>query len=404
MGWLKRRREQRQLLTLSDPAFLDFFGLGRGNSGVFVSEHTALTLSAVWRAVNLIAGTIAGLPLKTFRTLPDDTRERVASFLDSPAGPDSLTPFAWIELVLVHLLLHGNAFLLHRRDQIGRLIGLDPIHPNQVSVERDTNVAGGRLFRVTTNDGETVNLDARTMKHVMGLSTDGVRGISVISAARDSLGTYTAGERSAARMFANGMLVSGLVTPREGEDLTEDDAIQIKESLRAKVLGSENAGDIAVVNRSLDFQKWMLTSEEAQFLESRAFQVEDVARWFGIAPHLLMQTEKQTSWGTGIEEQHRALSRHTLMPWTSRLEQALSTLLNGNRFAEFDHSGLQQPNLKDEINTLVLQVQNSLLTVNEARRIRNLPPVPDGDIPAFARDLEATPIGFDPEDVEPEVE
>ena len=118
-----------------------------------------------------------------------------------------------------------------------------------------------------------------------------------------------------------------------------------------------------------------MTAADAQFLESRAFQIEEVARWFGVPPHLLMQTDKQTSWGTGVEEQNNGLSRFTIHPWTTRIEQALSRLLPSTQWVEFDFASLERPTPEDEINLIIAQVNAGILTVDEARALRNLPPL-----------------------------
>lgn len=346
-------------------------------SGQVVSEQTALTLSAVYRSVTLIAGAVAGLPLRTLRDNPDGTRERVASFLDNPAGPDRLTPFEWKELVMIHLLLHGNAFLLHVYNAGGALAGLQPIHPCAVAVERNEEAVGGKLFRVTLENGTVRVFSGLDMTHLTGPMTDGLVGLSPISIARNSFGTAIAGDRAAGRMFANGALISGMVTTED--DVTEDEALVIKRGLRTSVQGEENAGDVAFINRNLKFTPWQLSPEDAQFLQSRAFQIEEVSRWYGVPPHLLGQSEKSTSWGTGIEEQNRGLARYTLATWTERMQQRLSRLIANPRFVEFDYSALLQPSPEVEIGLLVQQITNGLLTPNEARRIRNLPAVAGGD-------------------------
>jgi HK97 family phage portal protein len=151
--------------------------------------------------------------------------------------------------------------------------------------------------------------------------------------------------------------------------------------LNAKLTGVENAGAIAVINRKLKFTPWTLSNEDAQFLQSRQFQIEEIARWFGIPPFELMQTDKQTSWGTGIEAQQRGLARTVLSPWANRLEQRLSRLLPKNQFAEFEFAALERGNPADEIRLLIEQVNAGLLTKNEARAIRNLPPLPEGPAP-----------------------
>lgn len=376
VAWWNRKPRERSLVSISDPALAEFFGLNRSFAGVSVSETTALSLSAVWRAVSLISGTIASLPMRTLRDTSDGSRQRVPSFLDEPAGPDGVTRYEWVELVLVHLLIHGNAFLLHLYNGGGGLVGLLPIHPLQVSVEL-APVPGGKRFRVTLDDGTVRDLTSEDLTHIPAMGVDGCRGLSPISVARNSLGTAVQGDRAAARAFANGFMVSGIVTPEE--EVTEAEARQIKEGLREKVTGTENAGDIAVINRKLKFTQWSMSAEDAQFLESRQFQIEEIARWYGIPPFALMQTDKQTSWGQGIEAQQRGLARQVLGPWATRIEQRLSRRLPRGQFCEFDFSGLERGTPESEISLLIQQVGAGLLTVNEARAIRNLDPVPGGD-------------------------
>lgn len=386
MGWLNRRtatpppprpEDQRSLLSIGDPAFASYFGLGTPNySGVTIGEGTALSISAVWRAVSLISGAIASLPARAVMANDDGTRERIPSWVDEPAGPDGLTRFEFWELVLVHLLLHGNAFCLHVRNGAGAMVGLFPVHPMAVSIEVDPRTML-KTYQVTLDDGEVRVYDSTGLLHIPALSTDGIRGLSPIATARNSLGTAIAGDRAAANMFSNGPLISGMVTPED--DLEEDDAKAIKASLDAKMNGYENAGSIAVINRKLKFTPWTMSHEDAQFLGSRQFQIEEIARWYGVPPHQLMQTEKQTSWGTGVAEQNRGLSRTTLGPWAARIEQRVSRLMSGNRRLEFDFAGLERPTPEQEINLLIKQVRGGLMTVNEARAVRNMGPLNGGD-------------------------
>jgi len=375
MNWWRRWRQPRNTMSISDPKLIEYFNLSQNYAGVQVSEHSALGLSAVYRSCALISGTIAGLPLRTLRDV-EGTRTRINSFLDDPGAADGLQPFNWRETVLLHLLLHGNAYLQHRYNGAGAIAGLRPVHPLAVTPEW-ADVPGGKRFKATFIDGTRKDFDARTMTQVMGMSLDGLAGLSPISIARNGLGTAIAADRAAAKMFATGALHSGMVTPEE--DVTEDEAKTIKASLNAKVSGWENAGEIAVVNRRLKFTPWTMSMEDAQFLESRAFQIEEIARWYGVPPHLLMQTEKQTSWGTGVAEQNRGLSRFTLSPYTARIEQALSGLLRPSKFVEFDYAGLLKPAPEQEIPLLISQVEAGLMTVNEFRKFRGMDPVPGGD-------------------------
>lgn len=373
MAWFKRGQVEERSYSIADPATAELLGMGLPNlAGVAVNEYSTLGLSAVYRAVSLISGSIATLPMRTIEAQGGRT-ERVPSWLDTPGGPDGLTAFEWKETVLAHLLLHGNAFCAHVYGGAGQLVGVQPIHPQAVSVY--WHPVGGKTFKVTLNDGTVREFDQNTMTHIPALSTDGIRGLSPIQVARNSFGTSIAGERSAARMFANGALVSGIVTPED--DMTEADAKTIKESLRAKMQGESNAGDIAVINRKLKFTPWSMNANDAQWLESRQFQVEEVARWYGVPVHLLAQTDKQTSWGTGVSEQNRGLARYTLTSWTTRMEERLTRLLPIGRNCQFDYTQFVQPDPETEIKLLIDQVNAGLLTKDEAREIRNMPPLPD---------------------------
>jgi HK97 family phage portal protein len=283
--------------------------------------------------------------------------------------------------VVWHLVLQGNAYLVHMFNGAGALVGAQPIHPLAVTVEWDETRPGGKKYTALLIDGSKREYDATTMTQIMGPSLDGLRGMSLVERARTSIGLGLAGDQSAGRLFSGGALISGLVTPEE--DITEDEAKDLKSQIRAKMQGAENAGDIAFINRKLKFTPWSLSATDAQFLESRQFQIEEISRWTGVPPHLLMQTDKQTSWGTGVEEQNRGLRQFTLLGWTTRFEQRLSRLLPGGQIAEFDYAALEKPSPQDEINLLIAQVNAGLLTLNEARRIRNMPPLtdPSADLP-----------------------
>ena len=379
MGWWPRRRAQPENATysISDPILAEFLGVGQPNfSGVIVGEQSALGISAVYRAVALISGTIAGLPLRTLRDV-GDTRTRVSSFLDNPGGPNGPTPFEWMETILLHGLLHGDIFLMHVFNGAGSVAALVPLHPLCVTVQW-ANVPGGKLFTATLVDGTRHTFDSTTLTHIPFMSLDGLRGLSPIGVARNSLGTAIAGDRSAAKMFSTGALFSGMVTPEE--DVTEEEAKTIKASLNAKVSGWENAGEIAVINRKLKFTPWTMSMEDAQFLQSRQFQVQEIARWFGVPANLLMDPGAVSTWGTGVEIQNRGLARYTLASWTSRIEQRLSRLLPAPRFVEFDYAGLLQPSPELEIPLLLQQVSGGVMTVNEFRRMRGMDPINGGDV------------------------
>lgn len=360
---------------LDDPYIVAMLTGGTPGGVPVVTERAALSLSAVYRAVSLGAGTIASLPLRTLRTRPDGTRERTRSWVDDP-GFGQWTPFEWRELATVHLWLHGNAYGQHVYNGAGALVGLNWVHPLAVEVERDADAVGGRKYTVRLDDGTSQEFDALTMTHISGLSLDGLKGVSPITLARLSLGGAIAGDKAHNRMMTNGAMISGLVTPDADEDLTEAEAKVVKQTVSDAMTGVENAGQVAVINRKLRFQPWQLSAVDAQFMASRAFSIEEVSRWWGLPPHLLGQIDKQTSWGTGVAEQNRGLARYTLQPWTARIEQRVSRLLSRSQVAEFDFAQFLAPSPEDEIGLLLDQLNGGMLTANEVRRIRNLPPIP----------------------------
>lgn len=363
-------------MSIGNPALVELFQIGVPNfSGVEVNESTAMSLSTVYRCVALIAGTIGTLPLRTMGLDPTTGRQRSwASFLDTPGGPYGPTQMSWSETVVAHLLLHGNAYLRHIYGGAGQLIALEPIHPLCVTIEwpmpgDDLWPLGGKWFRVTLIDGSYLRLDASQLTHIPGLSLDGVQGVSVISYARNSLGTALAGDRSAAKMFASGALMAGFASVEDG---TEEDAKAVKADLARTASGWENAGSIPVINRKVTFTPWTMTAADAQFLESRQFEVEEIARWFGVTPVLLGRTGAVSNWGTGVAEQVDGLGRYVLNPWTCRIEQPLSRLLPNTRWAEYDYKGLERPTPEDEVNLVIAQFQAGLIDRDEARALLNI--------------------------------
>lgn len=369
--------------SISDPALAEVMAgwLGINQTGLpAVSEYDAMGLTAFSRAVELIAGTIAGLPLKAYEE-SGETRRDVLSFLDQPQGPYAISAYQWVEMVVIHLVVYREAFLLHVYNGAGILVGFWPVHPDAVA--KVEWVGPRKRFMVTDGNGEQKAYDDTQMTQVMGPNAYGTRGVPLYRSHRRVFQTAIAGEQAAARSFT-GALIAGLVTTIADDDMDEGEAKVIKESLNAKLMGPDHASDIAFVNRELKFTPWTMSNADAQFIESRQHEVEEFARMTGVPPHLLAAIEKQTSWGTGVAEQNIGLARYCLMSYTSRLEAALSPLLPDGQFAEFDYKGFLQGSPADEIKLLLEQVKGGLLTADEARAIMNRPPLPAQPAPAAA--------------------
>jgi HK97 family phage portal protein len=368
-------------VSIGDPALAEYLGIGHLNdAGVSITETSSMELSAVWRSVLLISGTIAGLPLHTYRRTGSESREEISSFLDAP-HPD-MSPFEWKELVMAHELLWGDSFLHHLTGGAGQLLGLTPLPPWSVGVKRDENT-GEKLFSVRDAKGDLRELTSVDLTHIPAFSLDGLRGLSPIGQARHSLGAAKASDKAAGRMFRNGLQLAGILTPKS-DALTKTQSDQVLAGLRGKA-GADHAGDIAFLPAAVSFSPWTMNAIDAQFLESRHFGIEECSRWFGV-PRELLSESGASSWGSGIQEIVRGFARFCLAAWTTRIEQRLSMLLPKNQFCEFDYSKFLKPSPETEIRLLIEQVNAKLLTVNEARAIRNLPPLSDAELAAMQPD------------------
>lgn len=390
--WSQRQNVENVTRSIADPTLAALFTPGGvvDLAGVSVNETTALGLSALYRALSLISGTLASLPFPTYREDVAGQREKVGSIFDNPDGDDGQTVFEWKESAFLHLLLHGRAGALKVKTEAGGLARLPLVHPlsfypefptHEEFANPETLPRGGVWFRVTLNNGTQVRLDNNDFWYVPAASLNGVNGISMLTYAREALATTIAGNKAAAKMFSSGALISGFITPADGDESITDDIPQLRQELNRNVLGHENSATIAILNKRLTFSPWAMKATDAQFLESRAFQIEEVARLTGVPPHLLMQTDKQTSWGTGVDEQNRGLAKFVLGHWAQRFEQRASRLLARPRWCEFDFAGLERPNFATEVDLLIKQVQAGILTLDEARAIRNLPPLPKSETP-----------------------
>jgi HK97 family phage portal protein len=372
---------RNELISISDPRAARLFGAFDSAAGVPVNEYSALTVSAVWRAALLVSSSTAGLPLRTMRQW-GTTRDQIPSWLDNPASAVGYKPFNWKQTSILHLLLGGDSFQRHLYNAAGGLAGLEPINPRHVAVWWDPERPGGKRFEVTLfRQGKacTETFDASTMTQIMGPTLDGLRGLSVVGMARTSLGGAIAADRAAAHTFRNGPMIGGLATPTE--DLDEGDAEKAQAILNDEMGGTENAGRIVVLERKFDLKPWTMTLKDAQFLESRQFSIQEVARWFGVHPVFLMDPGAVSTWGTGVEILQRGLGRFTLPQWTDPFQESLSDLLPRNSWAEFDFRALDRGSPQEEISLIIQQIDGGLLTINQALKLVNRPGIgPAGDV------------------------
>jgi HK97 family phage portal protein len=379
-GGLPRANIEAPGVPLTSSVLLNALGLSGGKSGVSVTEKTALGVPAAWRAVSLIASTAATLPLHAFEA-QGDARVRVtsgsaASLLDTP-HPD-LTPVELLELVFVALLLWGNAYLLCLRDQMGVVRELWWVAPSRVRADRDDD--GRKSYVIDGN----MDLPARdvhlggSMLHIPALGYDGVVGASPIRVAREAFGMALAGEEYGARLFGSGGLATGVLSTEQR--LTPSEASAIKALWKAGGTGLDSAHDIRVVGSGAKFEQLSIPPVDAQFIESRRFQITEIARIFGVPPHMLGETEKATSWGTGIEQQNIGFVTYTLRPWLSRVEQRLSRVLApGPVYARFSVEGLLRGDSSQRAAFYRQLWEVGALSTNDILALEERGPVDGGD-------------------------
>ncbi len=373
-------------IGLTDPRLYRALGSVPTSSGETVNTASVLGLAAAWACVNLLAGTIASLPLMVYRTrngartvASDHPLYRILH--DSPNADQTALDF-W-EFVCASLELHGNAYAEVVRARNGRIIALGvPITPELVTVRRlDT----GALEYEWVDQGRRIIAGQDRVLHIRGFGGNPLGGLSTLSAGRQSFGLAQAIERACGDTFRNGVRPSGLL--KTADTLTIDQRKQAEELLQEKFSGAINAGRPMLLDRGMDWVQLSISPQDAQMLQSRAFSVEEVCRFFGVPPFMVGHTEKTTSWGTGLEQQTLGFQKFTLRRRLKRIEQALEKQLLSvaDRLAgitiEFNLEGLLRADSAARASFYQLMLTNGVMTINEVRSLENLPPVEGGDEP-----------------------
>lgn len=374
-GPLFRASLENPQVPISSPAISELFDGTPSDSGVRVTEDKALTMSAVWRAVNLIAGSIASLPLHAYRTVGAG-REIVTSgqAADLLANPhEDMTAFEFWEITAAHLLLWGNAYAWKARNAHGRPVKLVGLHPSRVKPGRTSD--GVKVYSI--DSGRIVATD-EDLLHIPGFSTDGIVGLSPIAVARQGIGLALAAEQYGAKLFGSGSLATGVLETDQRLTSAQADAIHAR--WKDKRSGLKSAHEVIVLDSGAKFHQLTIPPVEAQFLESRKFQVSEIARMFGVPPHMLMDTEKSTSWGTGIEQQSIGFVVYTLRPWLTRIEQRVTRILRPEPvYARFSVEGLLRGDSKQRGQFYQLMWGLGALSTNDIRAYEEQPPVEGGN-------------------------
>ena len=351
------------------------FYYGTSLAGKSVTPTSAIQVSAVYACVRVIAETVASLPLHVYEAT--DTGSRKANehplyrlLHDEPNT--EMTSFVWRETMLSHLLLYGNSYCQIIRSGRSKIVGLYPLLPDRMTVDRDSK--GKLTYTYTTSDGKIAYLAPEDVLHIPGLGFDGVMGYSPIALEKAAIGLGIAAEEYGSKFFANGARPSGILTHPN----TVKDPAALRASWNAAYGGSGNASRVAVLEEGMTFTPLSIPNNEAQFLETRKFQVTEICRIFRVPPHMIGDLERATF--SNIESQNISFAVHTIRPWLVRIEQAINKTLipeneKGRYYAQFNIDGLMRGDYKSRMEGYAIARQNGWMSANDIRALENLNPI-----------------------------
>ena len=399
---------------------------GKTTSGKNVNERSAMQVTAVYACVRILSESIAGLPLHTYRYLKDGAKEKAINhplyrLLHDEPNPE-MTSFVFRETLMSHLLLWGNAYAQIIRNGKGDILALYPLMPNRMTVDRASNGEIYYTYMVNDSDNPTlkeqgqVYLRKEDVLHIPGLGFDGLVGYSPISMAKNAVGMALACEEYGAKFFENGASPSGVLE----HPSTIKNPDKLRESWNSLFQGSGNSHRVAVLEEGLTFKPIAISPNEAQFLETRKFQIDEIARIFRIPPHMVGDLERASF--SNIEEQSLEFVKYTLNPWVTRWEQSIqrSLFLESEKreyFVKFNVDGLLRGDYQSRMNGYATARQNGWMSANDIRELENMDLIPDElggnlylingamtkleDAGAFAQDVpEETEVDSDGKDSE----
>src|SRR5512139_682533 len=386
-SWLVGAAPPRAQLNPLDDRLYEPISMPRNRTatGLWVTPDTAMKVSAVYRCVSILANVLAMFPKGMFEKLDRGRREAPEHPLDPIISfrPNARqSGFEFWRQVCYHLVLRQNAYIQivkgpDGRGWVGQLI---PLNPDRIKGPEET--ATGRLrYEYRREDGQTYRMIAGDdLWHIQGLSSDGLRGLSMIDLAGDSIGVSMAAERHAARFFEKGVKPTGIL--EHPAHLKRETADEMSQSFTRKYGGEDGMGRVPVLWEGMQFKPISMTLKDAEFLDSRKFSVAEIARWFGVPPHMVGDVERSTSWGTGIEQQGLHFLIYSLQPWIELIEQSIRYWLvvqPERYYPKFNVSAILRMDAKTQADVLAIYLDKGVLNPNEARELLERNPREGGD-------------------------
>lgn len=373
LKWLKP--EKRYFESSAD--WINLFG-GETPTGTTVTPDTAITSTAVLACVRVLAETVAGLPFIAYRRTQNG-RERDAAlpvYQLLQGKPNRYqTAFEFREMLMAHCLLRGNGYALKVYNGRGEVSELVPLNPTRVTPRlQDT---GDVIYEFRDRAGQLIRYADTDIFHLKGLATDGLVGVSPITYARTAVGLAIAAEEFGARVFSNDAKPGGIL--QHPGKLSDDSHKRLKESWQQAHAGLRNAHKVAILEEGMQWQRVGVSNQDSQFIESRKFQIEEIARIFRVPPHLIGHLERATF--SNIEHQSLEFVQHTLLPWLRRWEQAISARLlddveRRTHYCEFLVDGLLRGDIQSRYSAYSIGRQWGWLSADDVRRLENMEPLP----------------------------
>jgi HK97 family phage portal protein len=350
--------------------FEDF--VAPAKSGVQITKDNAMNISGVYAAVKLLSDSISSLPIHLIKESKDKKEKDYTNPLYKIVAKEPnklMTSYTWRQIFMPHILLYGNAYAVIDWDKkTMRPKQLMPVHPSKVEIE----IKKGIAYYTIQLEEKKITVDQSNIVHFRGLG-DEIKGKSVIEYAKDNLGLGKAAEDFGSKFFSNGAAIGGIY--EHPSQLSDKAYNNLQKSLERRAGGLSNSHKILILEEGMKFTTTSIPPNAAQFLETRKFSINDVARWFGVPPHMIADLERATF--SNIEQQNLNFSQFSILPYVILIEQELNRKLlredeKDTMYFKLNMDGLLRGDMQSRYTAYQIGIQNGLVNPNEVRRKEDL--------------------------------
>lgn len=402
-GFFERRNLEDPKYPLTSARLIEKFTGPKTDAGVRVTETSSLRMSAVYRATALISGLGGGMPLHAYK---NGTKQLYDEPLLRNPNP-YMTGYEYWRLTYVHRCLWGNHFSFKVKTKMsGRIAELHPIPPHMIQVGRASKYIASnpsrKIYKYTDGDGNYHEYTDDEILHIPGLGYDGICGYSPVMLGAQGVGLALAAEEYSARLFGSGALMSGILQTEQRLD--QEDADLLQDRWAQKMTGLDNAHKVPVLDSGLSFQSVTMPNDAAQMLESRRFQIAEIARFYGVPLHLLMETEKSTSWGSGMEQLAQEfvsfdLAPQWFIPTEERITKELLVARGIKAYAKYSLEGLLRGDSKSRAEFYRAMREMGVFSTDKILQLEDMEPIGGEKGELLLQPANMVPLGTKPSDL-----